>query len=341
MIAVSVKIGVGMGLGFPLRRGSDERCVDIVPRATIHGGSEERPVPVLRGGLRLARARYVEHPVTQPAAEAPLPCHPEHPVNRSTQEGAHAPLSASGRDTRCSMALRRLGPRADKPQIRDALHHRLVGAQETAVQRGRRLGRSQCRRAGEELRVARAGSGLSQRTLASMSGRSHATIGRIERGATRTLDIMFLATVAAIVGLDLRVSLFPSGSPVRDAAHLALISRFRARVSALLRWRTEVPMPITGDLRSADVVIDGPEIDAMVEAETRLDDLQALDRRLATKQRDLGSTRLILLVADTRHNRAVLAAHPEFRARFPVSTRACLMALAEARDPGGDALVVL
>lgn len=100
-------------------------------------------------------------------------------------------------------------------------------------------------------------------------------------------------------------------------------------------------MPLPGDLRSADVVIDGPLVDEMVEAETRLDDLQALERRVRLKQRDLAVRRVILLVADTRHNRAILAAHPELVARFPISTRACLAALRDGRDPGGDAIVVL
>jgi hypothetical protein len=146
---------------------------------------------------------------------------------------------------------------------------------------------------------------------------------------------------AAALGLDLHIGLFPSGSPVRDAAHLALIERLRQRVSKGLRWRTEVPMPLPGDLRSADVVIDGPSVDEMVEAETRLDDVQALERRVRLKQRDLAIRRVILLVADTRHNRAVLAAHPELAVRFPISTRACLAALRDGRDPGGDAIVLL
>ena len=102
-----------------------------------------------------------------------------------------------------------------------------------------------------------------------------------------------------------------------------------------------MPIPIPGDLRSADVVIDGPSVDAMVEAETRLDDLQAMERRINLKQRDLGVRRVILLVADTRHNRAILEAHPDLLQRFPVSTRACLLALREGRDPGGDAIVLL
>jgi hypothetical protein len=154
-----------------------------------------------------------------------------------------------------------------------------------------------------------------------------------------TVDRIAVAAVA--LGLDLRIGLFPSGSPVRDAAHLAHIARLRQRIGPALRWRAEVPVPLPGDLRSADVVIDGQSVEEMVEAETRLDDLQALERRVRIKQRDMRIRRVILLVANTRHNRSVLAAHPELFERFPISTRACLAALRTGRDPGGDAIVLL
>jgi transcriptional regulator with XRE-family HTH domain len=212
---------------------------------------------------------------------------------------------------------------------------------ESAVARGTRMGRTERRRTGEQLRIARVVAGLSQRNLGAMVGLSHSTVGRMERGAVQRITVDRLALVAAVLGLDLRIGLFPTGTPVRDAAHLALLGRLRQRVPATLRWRAEVPVPIPGDLRSADVVIDGESVDAMVEAETRLGDLQAMERRTYLKQRDIGSRRVILLVADTRHNRAVLEAHPELVERFPVSTRACLQALRDGRDPGGNAIVLL
>lgn len=212
---------------------------------------------------------------------------------------------------------------------------------DTAVVRGRRIAQTQRRRAGDQLRIARVAAGLSQRRLGAMVGLSHSAIGRMERGAVQRITVDRLALVASVLGMDLRIGLFPTGTPVRDAAHLALISRLRSRVPTSLRWRTEVPIPIAGDLRSADVVIDGRSVDAMVEAETRLGDLQAMERRVYLKQRDLGVRRVILLVADTRHNRAVLEAHPELLDRFPISTRACLSALREGRDPGGNAIVLL
>lgn len=83
------------------------------------------------------------------------------------------------------------------------------------------------------------------------------------------------------------------------------------------------------------------EGDILVEAETRLDDLQAIERKGAAKARDLGAIRLVLLVADTRHNRQVIRDHPELKERFPIDTRTCLASLGRGEDPGGDALVIL
>lgn len=216
-----------------------------------------------------------------------------------------------------------------------------MGTVDRARERGMRFARRDRIQVGHEVRVARIAAGLSQRELARMSGVSHAAIGRLERLDVRRITIDRLAVIASVLGLELRVKLYLIGTPVRDAAHLALIDRLRKRVSPHLRLRTEVPVPLSRDMRSADVVIDGPNVEAMIEAETRLNDLQATERRARVKQRDFGIKRLILLVADTRHNRAVLEAHPEFVRRFPISTRGCLLALRDGRDPGGDALVLL
>lgn len=154
-----------------------------------------------------------------------------------------------------------------------------------------------------------------------------------------TVDLA--ARVAPVVGLQLASSLYPDGDPVRDRAHLALLARFRARISPALRWRVEVPILIAGDLRSGDALISGAEWAALLEAETRLGDLQLLERRAAAKQRDLNAKHLILLASDTRHNRDVIRLHPELRERFPRDTRTCLSRLGRGDDPGGDSLVIL
>jgi transcriptional regulator with XRE-family HTH domain len=220
-------------------------------------------------------------------------------------------------------------------------HHPAMPLHERPVDRGARRGRYLVVRTANDLLTARRAAALSQRELGRRIRASHSKIGRAERGEPEQLTIEFAAKMAAALGLQLSVTLHPDGNPVRDAAHLALLERFRARLAPSLRWRTEVPIPIEGDRRSADAVVEGSGFAVMVEAETRIDDVQAVERRIGAKQRDLGIGRIVLLAADTRHNRRIVATNAEIRARFPVSTRACLGALARAQDPGGDALVFL
>jgi len=119
------------------------------------------------------------------------------------------------------------------------------------------------------------------------------------------------------------------------------MERFRRRLPGGLPFRVEVPIPIAGDLRSGDAIVGFRGGDALVEAETRLGDIQLIERRASAKQRDLGAERLILLVADTRHNRDVIRLHPALKERFPVDTRRCMAALGRRHDPGRDCLVIL
>jgi transcriptional regulator with XRE-family HTH domain len=229
----------------------------------------------------------------------------------------------------------------DKGWIRVVRQYRPVPLHERPVDRGARRGRYLVGRTATELLTARRAAAISQRELGRQIRVSHMKIGRAERGEPDQLTIELAAKMAALLGLQLSVTLHPDGNPVRDAGHLALLERFRARLAPRLRWRTEVPIPIEGDRRSADAVIDGSGMHAMVEAETRIDDVQALERRISAKQRDLAIGRVILLVADTRHNRTVVGQDAAIRTRFPVSTRACLSALGRGVDPGGDSLVIL
>ena len=193
--------------------------------------------------------------------------------------------------------------------------------------------------------MARRSSGLSIRELGRRIGGSAQRVARAERGNPETLTIDLAARMAEALGLQLAASLHPNGDPVRDRGHLALLNRFRARLGPLPRLRAEVPVPIAGDLRSGDAMLAvkgdaGPE-DVLIEAETHLGDIQLLERRAAAKQRDLGAKRLVLLVADTRHNRGVIERHSELRERFPITARRALAALAKADDPGGDCLIVI
>ncbi len=171
---------------------------------------------------------------------------------------------------------------------------------------------------------------------------SHAQWSRIERGALPELSFDQSSRAAAAVGLRLAVNLFPDGDPVRDAAQLALLERFRRRLPADARWDTEVPMPVPGDRRAWDAVVRLHGRRAGCEAESRLRDLQALDRRLQLKLRDGAVDVLLLVVADTAANRAVLAAHREvLRPLLPLDGRQVLGSLRAGELPDQSGLIVL
>jgi hypothetical protein len=173
-------------------------------------------------------------------------------------------------------------------------------------------------------------------------GWSRTKVGRAERGSLAAFSVADLAEHAAVVGLTLSAKLYPDGSPVRDAAHLALIARFRAQLASGLKLATEVPLPNPGDGRAWDAVIFGAGASIGVEAETRLRDVQALTRRIALKQRDAGFERVVLLIASSRTNRRLLREHgPALATSFPVKGLSAMRALAAGRDPGGGAVIAL
>ena len=211
--------------------------------------------------------------------------------------------------------------------------------------RGRRRCRDAVRRVADDGRLARIGAGLSQADVGRAIGTSHARIGRFERGDVAYPDLEFLGAYCAVLGLDLALRTYPAGDPIRDRAQLALLERFRRRVHPSLRWRTEVPLPIERDLRAWDAEIRGREPvrwRARVEAETKVADGQALERRLSLKARDDPGGHLILLVADTQGNRRSLAVLRDgLRDLLPLDTREILGALSEGRDPGGSGIVIL
>lgn len=185
--------------------------------------------------------------------------------------------------------------------------------------------------------------GLSQASAGSAVGMSHAQFGRIERAVLATPTIEQLSLACASVGLKLVVRAYPDGDTVRDAAQLALLARFRAVLPPQVMWHAEVPLPIPGDRRAWDAVIRlaAREVVA-VEAETRLRDIQSLQRRVALKKRDGGIDRVTLLISDTRSNRLALAgARMDLRSEFPLDSWAVLAAIRAGRAPAEDGIVLL
>lgn len=216
-----------------------------------------------------------------------------------------------------------------------------MGSRERSIDIGAERARATLARLPADARAARLAAGLSQIDVARSLGLSRSQYSRIERGASPALSISLAIRLFAVLGHDLSVRAFPSGDPIRDAAHTALLERLRARCHQSIRWATEVPLPTAGDLRAWDATAIW-SVRVGIEAETRLRDLQALERRLARKQRDGGMDRLILLVLDSRSNRQVLQQHPDWAtARFRIPGPRALELLGAAVDPGGDALILL
>jgi hypothetical protein len=183
--------------------------------------------------------------------------------------------------------------------------------------------------------------GISQDTLGAAAGLSGSEVGRVERGEARWLTTVHAARLLSAVGLDLWVRAYPGGSPVRDAAHLHLLARFEARLPASVHCHREWPIPALRDRRALDLFLTGLPLRTGVEAETMLDDVQALQREINLKRRDAALERLILLVGDSRRNRDILRATDALQRSFPMSTRATMAALARGQDPGADGIVVL
>jgi transcriptional regulator with XRE-family HTH domain len=217
-----------------------------------------------------------------------------------------------------------------------------MAAHEKRDERAQRRARAALATIGQELRSARLNHDLSQTVAGRGIGVSASTWSRLERGASPSLSLIDLWRASAIVGLDLQVRTYASGGPLRDEASRQLLDRLRARLGPGATWRTEVPMPRVGDQRAWDALIAIDRVRIGVEAETRARDAQELQRRLALKQRDAGVDHVILLLRDSRHNRAFIdAAGEAFRAAFPVSGRTALQRLAVPADPGGSAIVLL
>lgn len=215
-------------------------------------------------------------------------------------------------------------------------------ANESFVARSRGLSRKTVQRLGQDLHEARLALGPSQAAVGRRARLSRSKVGRIERGELANVSLCDLTVVGAVLGLELSVRAYPVGAPLRDHVHAELLERFRALIHASLHWATEVPLPNPGDLRAWDALIRGANFRVGVEAETRVRDGQALERRIRAKQRDGGVDLVVLLLSRTRSNRAFVSSRStSLDELFPANAAEVMRLLGAGTAPSGNAIVMI
>jgi len=197
--------------------------------------------------------------------------------------------------------------------------------------------------AGDEIREARLLAGVSQAAAARAAGLSAAQWGRLERGDIERPHLVQLCCAGRALGLKGSWKFYPVASPLRDAPQLALLGRFEHLLGAPLLMGREVGLPIVGDLRAWDGMVDGDGDPFFVEGESHVNDAQAVERRLRLKQRDdPRASTVILVLTRSDHNRRVMEAHREvFRDLLPLDTTAVLRAVRMGRRPPASGIVLV
>jgi transcriptional regulator with XRE-family HTH domain len=163
---------------------------------------------------------------------------------------------------------------------------------------------------GQEFRDTRLSLGLSQIEVAQAARIDRADYSRAEAGKLSNLSVARACRIGAVLGLDVVMKAYPGGRSIRDASQTTHLKKLAAGIGPPLRHRFEVTLPARDDrpeYRSWDLMITDPEERTGVEFETRLYDLQAQVRRFRLKLRDDPVDHFLLVVADTRANRRVLA----------------------------------
>lgn len=193
-----------------------------------------------------------------------------------------------------------------------------------------------------DLVTARHNAGLSQATVARAIGVSRPLVAGWERNAI-VPRLEQLARWAAVLGLDVSLRTFPAGPPLRDAGQVRLLDRFGRLIGDAWTLIPEAPVSVDpSDRRAFDLLLRRPGRRVAVEAIGRLADHQGQLRPIRLKQQAAGDARLVVLLADSRHNRhAVRAAADMLATSFPCSPRAALASLRAGEEPRADTLLLV
>lgn len=218
-----------------------------------------------------------------------------------------------------------------------------------AIHEGDRQLRRTCIRFGEEFREIRLRAGVSQAVVARAVGVARSVICRIEQGDP-DVSPRIRARAAAVLGADLRISIYPEAAPlIHDAAHARIVEAVLKLSHP--RWRATIEAPVPGPgRRSSDIRLDHGLDTVLLEVESRVRALEAIIRECAEKRAavaaEIGPDRrvhVVLVLPPTHHHKALVAAHPRIVATaFPASRHELDLALAHPVAPWpGDGILWL
>ena len=205
-----------------------------------------------------------------------------------------------------------------------------------------RIARDLSQAIGREVTLARTNLGLTIPAAARLAHVAPNTQRRVEDGdAGVRLDTV--CEVAAAMGLKVWGKAFPVRTvSLRDTGQLAIADHLRLLANPALRVALELGL---GNGRSIDLVTFGPAEIIAVEIERLLADFQAQYRAASAKRDELAErhqrpVRLVLVVLDTRRNRAAVREHEALiRSALPAGSREVLSGLRNGKPLGRDGLV--
>jgi transcriptional regulator with XRE-family HTH domain len=196
-----------------------------------------------------------------------------------------------------------------------------------------------------EIRTARAIAGMTTRQVARRAGVAASTEARVEVGDPGAA-VDTVCAVAEAVGLDIVLRAYPGRQPsLRDMGQLELAHALIARVHPSLKPELELLVGQHGE--AIDTVLFGASEIVAVEFERLIVDVQAQLRRSERKREALAElhqrpVRLIVVIEDTRRNRAATAAHLDLlRTALPAGSREVLRALGAGTPIRRDGLLWL
>jgi transcriptional regulator with XRE-family HTH domain len=188
-----------------------------------------------------------------------------------------------------------------------------------------------------DMRTARLHAGLSQEEVGSRAGLSGDKVWRAEHEALATLSISDACRMAAVLGLDFAARTYESGVRIRDVGQAKRLAALSSFVGPPLRYVTDAPLPAREGIperRAWDALISGSGERSGVELESRITDMQATTRRHNEKRRDDPVDHFLLVVADTRHNRRVMAEFAPLLGDLPhLRTASVLAGLQAGKHP--------